>query len=63
MASFQRDEFMKGGDPTVTQLLNLPYVWDASANADALKDCLDRSFDLIIELSIDGKVLKKFISI
>ena len=50
MASFQRDEFMKGGDPTVTQLLNLPYVWDASANADALKDCLDRYFDLIIEL-------------
>ena len=50
MASFQRDEFMKGGDPTVTQLLNLPYVWDCSANADALKDCLDRYFDLIIEL-------------
>lgn len=34
---FQREEFMKGGNPTVTQLLNLADVRDDSAKADAEK--------------------------
>ena len=40
--SFQKEEFMKGGNPTVTLLLNLPDVRDVSVNADALKAGLDR---------------------
>ena len=39
------------GDPSVTNLLNLPDVRDVSANADALKAYLDRSFDLVKEPS------------
>ena len=46
---FQREEFMKGGNPTVTQLLNLSDVQDVSANSDAFKVSLDRPFDLIKE--------------
>ena len=45
--SFQREQFIKGGNPTVTQLLNLAEVQGVSANADELKSCLDRSFELI----------------
>ena len=40
---------MKGRNPNVTQLLNLPDVQDDSANAGALKVFLDRSFNLINE--------------
>ena len=58
--SFQRGEFMKGGNTTVTLLPNLPDVRDVSVNADALKACLDRSFDLIKEHYMDNNVLKKF---
>ena len=47
--SFQREEFMKGRNPNVTQLLNLPDVQDDSANAGALKVFLDTSFNLINE--------------
>ena len=46
---FQREEFIKGGNPTVTQLLNLSDVQDVSANSDAFKVSLDRPFDLIKE--------------
>ena len=49
---------MKGRNPIVTQLLNLPDVWDVSANADVLKACFDKYFDLIKENSIDDNVLK-----
>ena len=38
--SFQRKWFMKGGNPTITPLLNLPDLCDISAYADALKDLL-----------------------
>ena len=31
---------MKGGNPTITPLLNLPDLCDISAYADALKDLL-----------------------
>ena len=41
--SFQREEFIKGGNLTVTKLLNLPDVRDVPANADAFKVCLDRT--------------------
>ena len=40
---------MKGGNPTVAQLLNLSDVQDVSANSDAFKVSLDRPFDLIKE--------------
>ena len=60
--SFQREEFMKGGNPTVTLLLNLLDVRDVSVNADALKAGLDRSFNLIKEHCIDDNVLKNFTS-
>ena len=60
--SFQREEVMKGGNPTVTLLLNLLDVRDVSVNADALKASLDRSFNLIKEHCIDDNVLKNFIS-
>lgn len=60
--SFQREVFIKGGNPTVTQLLNLAEVQGVSANAAELKSCLDRSFDLIKEACGDD-MLKKFISI
>ena len=46
---FQREEFIKGGNPTVTQLLNLSDVQDVLANSDAFKVSLDRPFDLIKE--------------
>ena len=58
--SFQREEFMKVGNPAVTLLLNLPDVRDVSVNADALKAGLDRSFNLIKEHCIDDNVLKIF---
>ena len=58
--SFQRGEFMKGGNTTVTLLPNLPDVRDVSVNADVLKACLDRSFDLIKEHYMDNNVMKKF---
>ena len=51
--SFQGEEFIKGRNPTVTNLLNLPDVRDVSANAHVLKACLDRTFDLINPLSPD----------
>ena len=50
---------MNSGNPTVTQLLKLRDVRDTSANADALKNCLDRSFDLITEHCMGDNVLKK----
>ena len=58
---FQRDEFLKGGDPTVTQLLNIPDVQDVFANADAL-NCLNRSFELLKEHCNNESILDKFIS-
>ena len=54
---------MKGKNATVTQLLNLRHVRDVLANADALKACPDRSFDLIEEHCMDDNLPKKFISI
>ena len=39
--AFQKDEFVKGGDPTITRLLNIPDIEEVSANADALKNSLD----------------------
>ena len=61
--SLQREEFMAGGNLTVTPLLNLPDVWDVPANADVLKACLDRFFDLVKEDRIGDNVLKIFILI
>ena len=58
--SFLRKEFLKGGNAAVTQLLNLFAIRDVSANADVLKACLDRPFDLIKEYRIDNNVLKIF---
>ena len=60
---FSRKQFIKGGNPTVTQLLNLAEVQGVSANADKLKYCLDRSFDLIKQFCGGDDMLKKFISI
>lgn len=56
--SFLRKEFLKGGNAAVTQLLNLLAIRDVSANADVLKACFDKYFDLIKENSIDDSVLK-----
>ena len=39
--AFQKDEFVKGGDPTITRLFNIPDIEEVSANADALKNSLD----------------------
>ena len=61
--SFQREQFIKGGNPSVTQLLNLAEVQGVSVNADELKSCLDRSFDLIKQFCGGDDMLKKFISI
>lgn len=36
-----QSEFMKGGNKTVTQLLNLPDIRDVSANVDVLNDFTD----------------------
>ena len=60
---FQREKFMKGGNTTVSELLNLTDVWDVSGNADPLKAYLDRSFELSKTHSMDDNVLKKIISI
>ena len=46
---FKGNNSKKRGDPSVTNLLNLPDVRDVSANEDALKAYLDRSFDLVKE--------------
>ena len=54
---------MRGGNPTVTPLLNLHDVRDVSANTDELKACLHRSYDLIKEHCMDENVLKKSILI
>ena len=54
---------MRGGNPTVTPLLNLHDVRDVSANTDELKACLDRSYDLIKEHCMGDSVLKKSILI
>ena len=54
---------IKRRNSTVAKLLNLSDVRDVSANVDALKACLDISFNLIIEHCMDENVLKKFISI
>ena len=59
--SFQREQFIKGGNPTVTQLLKL--AEGVSANADELKCYLDRSFDLIKQFCGGDDMLKKFILI
>ena len=61
--SFQREQFIKGGNPTITQVLNLAEVQGVSANADELKSCLDRSFDFIKQFCGGDDMLKKFISI
>ena len=37
---FRREEFMKRGNPTATELLKLPDVQDVSAHADVLKAIL-----------------------
>lgn len=47
--SFLRKELLKGGNAAITQLLNLLAIRDVSANADVLKACLDRPYDLIKE--------------
>ena len=61
--AFQKDELVKGGDPTITHLLHIPDIEEVQADADALKNCLDKSFALLKQHSLDEDVLKKFISI
>ena len=67
--SFQREEFKKERNPTVTQLLNLIDVRDVSPNTPnvspdvALKPCFDRFFGLIKEHYMDENKPKKFLSI
>ena len=61
--AFQKDEFVKGGDPTITRLLNIPDIEEVSANADALKNSLDKSLTLLNQHSLDENVFKRFISI
>ena len=56
--------FIERGNSTVIKLINLPDVRDVLVNADALKACLERSFNnLIKEHCLDDNMLKKFISI
>ena len=64
--SFQREEFKKGRNPTVTQLLNLIDVRDASPNTPnvspdvAVIACFDRFFGLIKEYYMDEISQKNF---
>lgn len=61
--SFQREEFKKGGNPNVTQLIKLIDVRDVSPNTWTCKAFFDRYFDLIKEHDMDENELNKFILI
>lgn len=59
--SYQREEFKKGGNPTVTQLINLIDVRDVSPSTCTCEAFFDRYFDLIKEHYMDENELNKFI--
>ena len=60
---FQKENFIKGADPTKTMLLHLAEPEGISVDADELKDCLIKSIKLIEPYCSFEEVMKKFVSI